>query len=66
MKLLLDKSLSAKLVDRVGDLFPGTIHVSSVGLRKATHADVFYFAQRNQFAIVAVDSAYYELAVALG
>jgi predicted nuclease of predicted toxin-antitoxin system len=66
VKLLLDKSLSIKLVARVDDLFPGSIHVSSVGLRKAANSDVFHFAQRNKFAIVTVDPAFYDLAVGLG
>ena len=36
MKLLLDENLSRRLIGQVADLFPGTVHVSSVNLLQAS------------------------------
>ena len=35
MKLLFDQNLSPKLVTRLADLFPGSLHVQSAGLDQA-------------------------------
>jgi predicted nuclease of predicted toxin-antitoxin system len=36
MKLLFDENLSRKLVELVQDLFPGSVHVTDVGLSRGT------------------------------
>ena len=66
MKLLLDENLSHRLVRRLDDLFPGSAHVGSVGLLRASGTDVWEFAKSNGFAIITADADFYELATALG
>lgn len=66
MKLLLDENLSPQLVNRIEDLFPGSLHVRSVGLNQTPDRDVWEFAKSNGFSIVTADSDFHELAITLG
>jgi predicted nuclease of predicted toxin-antitoxin system len=40
MQLLFDQNLSRHLADQLADLFPGSVHVSSMGLSSATDLEV--------------------------
>ncbi len=66
MKLLLDENLSRRLVPRILDLFPESVHVSAVELLQAPDSEVWEFAKANGFAIVTADADFYELATTLG
>jgi predicted nuclease of predicted toxin-antitoxin system len=66
MKLLFDQNLSPKLVDRLADLFPDSIHVQTVGLDCAADGEVWEYARLNEFAIVSKDEDYNNLSVVLG
>ena len=66
MKLLLDENLSRKLAERIGDLFPDSVHVSAHGLLSAPDRAVWDFAKANGFAIATADADFYELATTLG
>ncbi len=63
MKLLLDQNVSPKLVNRLADLFPNSIHVRSVGLDCADDNQVWDHAKQNGFAIVSKDEDYNNLSV---
>ena len=56
MRLLFDQNLSAVLVKRLGDLFPGSTHVVMVGLERADDAAVWTYAAGDGFVIVSKDS----------
>ena len=45
MKLLFDHTLSHKLVGRLGDAFPDSAHVRSVGLQEASDHAVWEYAR---------------------
>jgi predicted nuclease of predicted toxin-antitoxin system len=66
VKLLLDENLSRRLVRRLADLFPGSVHVSSEGLLEAPDFVIWQFAKSNDFSIVTADGDFYELATTLG
>lgn len=66
MKLLLDENLSRRLVRRIEDLFPGSVHVSSEGLLQAHDEVIWQYAGSNSFTIVTADADFYELAITLG
>jgi predicted nuclease of predicted toxin-antitoxin system len=51
MKLLFDQNLSPRLVDRLTDLYPNTVHVQQVGLGKALDAVVRNYALQNGYII---------------
>lgn len=56
MKLLLDQNLSWRLVADLQELFPGSVHVRTVGLDQASDVEVWEFAKSGDFTIVSKDS----------
>lgn len=66
MKLLLDENLSRRLVARIDDLFPGSLHVSSEGLLRVPDLVIWTHAKQNEFCILTADSDFHELAATLG
>lgn len=66
MKLLFDENLSRRLVQRVSDLFPGSLHVASVGLIQCSDLQIWEYAKAEGFALVTADADFYDLAIALG
>ena len=66
MKLLFDENLSRKLVSRLADLYPGSMHVADAALVESPDRDVWEFAKANGLLIVSADSDFYELATTIG
>lgn len=66
MKLLLNEHLSPLLIQRLADLFPGSTHVSTVGLERASDLDVWMYAQSNDLIIVTKDSDFNDVSVYRG
>lgn len=66
MKLLFDQNLSFKLVASISIVFPDSKHVKDFGLIRAQDADVWSFAQKNDFAIVSKDADFVNLAFLRG
>jgi predicted nuclease of predicted toxin-antitoxin system len=61
--LLLDQNLSPRLVDRLADIYPGSVHVSTVGLAEASDRVVWDFARQNEYMIATKDADFSELVV---
>jgi predicted nuclease of predicted toxin-antitoxin system len=55
VKLLFDQNVSPKLADNLSDLYPGSIHVQSVGLDYSTDNSVWEYARQHEFIIVTKD-----------
>ncbi|MEA5467700.1 DUF5615 family PIN-like protein [Spirulina sp. 06S082] len=67
MKLLLfDQNLSPRLVNRLADLYPGSIHIDSLGLGTANDRKIWEYAKIHSFTIVTKDSDFSELVLLLG
>jgi len=67
LKLLFDANLSPKLVQRLAELFPDSVHVFDTGLAQFTSDEVIWeYARINGFAIVTADSDFLELARSRG
>jgi predicted nuclease of predicted toxin-antitoxin system len=64
--LLFDQNLSPRLVHRVADLFPGSIHVQAVGLATVLDRIVWDYARANDYIIVTKDADLGELGTLLG
>jgi len=60
VKLLFDENLSARLAGRLADVYPGSQHVSEVGLGSSDDAAVWEFARAQGFAIVSKDSDFHQ------
>ena len=63
MKLLLDQNLLPRLIERLADLYPNSVHVTAVGLDKSSDKDVWQYAQQNQLIIVSKDADFNELSL---
>lgn len=66
MKLLLDENLSSRIVTVLEPYYPGTTHVSLVGLERAMDYDIWLYAKNNDFVILSRDSDYYDLSLIKG
>lgn len=60
MKLLFDQNLSHKLVRRLADLFPDSVHVREVGLKTAGDPLIWQYARDNGLMIVSKDSDFHQ------
>lgn len=66
MKLLFDENLSFRLPDAVADLFPGSAHVRSLGLKGRADDTIWEVAARQGFVIVSKDRDFFDKAVVAG
>lgn len=66
MKLLFDQNVSPKLVQKLADLFPGSVHVQSAGLASSNDDEIWQFALREGLAIVSKDVDYNTLSILRG
>lgn len=56
MKLLLDENVSARIIDRIIDLYPNSEHVKTLALTNTDDAVIWDYAKANDFVIVSKDS----------
>ena len=56
MKLLFDHNLSPRLAHCLADAFPGSLHISDLGLEKEPDGIVWGYAHVHDFVIVSKDS----------
>ena len=61
MKLLFDENLSRKLVARLAELYPDSVHVAEVGLLESPDLEIWEFAKAEGFMIVTTDSDFTNL-----
>jgi predicted nuclease of predicted toxin-antitoxin system len=67
LKLLFDANLSPKLVTRLADLFPGSVHVVHTGLAHFTSDKTIWdYAAEHGFTIVSADSDFLDLSTLHG
>ncbi len=66
MKLLFDQNLSPLLCNRLHDIYPGSTHVSWVGMDRADDGTVWDYARMNEFSLVTKDADFSELSTLRG
>jgi predicted nuclease of predicted toxin-antitoxin system len=66
VKILFDENLSSKLVVKLAELFPGSIHVKSAGLEASPDLEIWDFAGRQGFLLVTTDADFCQMATTLG
>jgi predicted nuclease of predicted toxin-antitoxin system len=66
LKLLVDENLAPGLVESLADLFPGSVHVTSVGLGSTPDTVIWKYATTNQFTFLTKDKDFANLSLALG
>jgi len=55
MKLLLDENLSRRIVAALQSNFPGTSHVTLLGLERATDLEIWAYAKAGDYVVVTKD-----------
>jgi predicted nuclease of predicted toxin-antitoxin system len=65
-RLLLDQNVSPKLAVWLADIFPGSVHVYTIGLDSETDRNIWEYARENGFIIVSKDADYSDLSVFWG
>jgi len=66
VKLLFDENLSRKLSARLGELYPGSIHVSAIDMLESPDAAIWDYAKASGFVIVTTDADFFDLAANFG
>ncbi len=66
MKLLLDENLSRRLVPFLVHDFPGTSHVTLLGMERASDLMLWQHAKREGYVIVTRDADFQEIALIHG
>jgi predicted nuclease of predicted toxin-antitoxin system len=67
LRLLFDANLSPKLVGRLSELFPNSVHVFDTDLVRHTSDDIIWeYARTHGLTIVTADSDFLHLADSLG
>jgi predicted nuclease of predicted toxin-antitoxin system len=64
--LLFDQNLSPRLIDRLADIYPKSVHVFSLGLGDAMDIEIWEYAHDNDYMIVTKDADFSELGVIKG
>jgi predicted nuclease of predicted toxin-antitoxin system len=66
VKLLFDQNLSPRLVNSLGDTFPGSVHVRDVGLERASDQSVWEYAAAQALTIVSKDADFHQRSLVFG
>ncbi|MBD3824587.1 MAG: DUF5615 family PIN-like protein [Epsilonproteobacteria bacterium] len=66
VKLLLDQNLSYRLIAKLEDLYPNSLHIAALNMDSASDKEVWSYAKENGFTIVTKDSDFNEMATLYG
>lgn len=66
MKLLFDENLSPRLVGRLADIYPESVHVRDVALQNVADELLWQYAQKNGLIIVSKDSDFHHRSLLFG
>lgn len=66
MKLLFDQNLSRRLVGLLADVYPDTIHASTLGFSTTADNRIWDYARANDYIVVTKDRDFDELGAVYG
>ncbi|WP_040896597.1 DUF5615 family PIN-like protein [Xenococcus sp. PCC 7305] len=66
MKLLLDENLSDKIIPKIIDLFPNSVHVKTLGLTNTDDLIIWDYAKENDYVIISKDSDFHQRSILFG
>jgi predicted nuclease of predicted toxin-antitoxin system len=66
MKLLLDENLSDRMIPRLIDLYPDSLHVKALGLVSTDDGIIWEYAKMNGFTIVSKDADFHQRSILYG
>lgn len=66
MKLLFDQNISYKVLKKLELSFPGSKHISEIGLTNNSDIEIWKFSQVNNYTIVTFDSDFIDISILKG
>ncbi len=66
MRLLFDDNLSPHLINKLVDVYPGSVHVRSIGLHGKEDVAIWEYARQNNLVIVSKDNDFRQLSFLKG
>ncbi|ELS05008.1 hypothetical protein Xen7305DRAFT_00047460 [Xenococcus sp. PCC 7305] len=66
VKLLLDENLSDKIIPKIIDLFPNSVHVKTLGLTNTDDLIIWDYAKENDYVIISKDSDFHQRSILFG
>lgn len=66
MRLLLDENLSDRVIPRILDLYPDSLHVKTLGLVSTDDGIIWEYAKMNGFTIVSKDADFHQRSILYG
>ena len=66
MKLLLDENLPRRLALALTEAFPGSTHVTEVGLSSSTDGELWRYAKEHGFTLVSKDTDFHQMSFLRG
>jgi predicted nuclease of predicted toxin-antitoxin system len=66
MKLILDENLSDRIIPRIVDLYPDSVHVKTLGLVNTDDGIIWEYAKLNEFVIVSKDADFHQRSILYG
>ncbi|MEH2172326.1 DUF5615 family PIN-like protein [Nostoc sp.] len=66
MKLLLDENLSDRIISRIVDLYPDSVHVKTLGLINTDDVIIWEYAKIHDFVIASKDSDFHQRSLLYG
>lgn len=64
--LLFDQNISPRLVSRLADIYPGSFHVSTLGMGAVLDIEIWQYAHEHDHMIVTKDADFSELGIVKG
>ncbi|MDZ7291090.1 MAG: DUF5615 family PIN-like protein [candidate division KSB1 bacterium] len=66
MKLLFDQNPSPRLIARLADVYPNSVHVQMVGLDRAQDEEIWNYARQEGCIIITKDADFHERSILFG
>jgi len=66
VKLLLDENLSDRIISRIVDLYPDSVHVKTLGLINTDDVIIWEYAKAQDFIIASKDSDFHQRSLLYG
>lgn len=66
MKLLLDENLSDRIILKIVDLYPDSVHVKTLELTNTDDSIIWNYAKDNDYVIISKDSDFHQRSILYG
>jgi predicted nuclease of predicted toxin-antitoxin system len=64
--LLFDQNISPRLVQELADIYPNSVHVSTIAMGRAFDIEIWQYAHDHDYVIITKDADFSELGVLIG